>query len=221
MANSKFHHEEIYRGKEAIQKLGKTHVVVCGAGALGSNLVESLVRQGFTSICVIDMDTVEEHNLNTQTFDEADIGAKKVAAVQNRAFRAVGVDIEAVSKELTGSNIRKLLKGADLVVDMFDNMKSRQTIQDYCRSKKVPCLHAGVNGDYGEVVWDEEYRVPNANQEGDICDYPLARNLSMFIVLIASEEIVNFCVGVGGSDNAFEGQRSHSFTLKDMKISPY
>ena len=214
MANSKFHHEEIYRGKEAVQKLGDTLVVICGAGALGSNLAEGLVRQGFTKLRIIDMDRVEEHNLNTQTFDEADVGAKKATAVQSRAFRAVGVDIDAVDKEMTSGNIKKFLKGAGIVVDVFDNMDSRQMIQDYCRSKKVPCLHAGVNADYGEVVWDEKYRVSNANQEGDVCDYPLARNLSMFIVLIASEEIVNFCLEEGE-------RRSHSFTLKDMKISGY
>lgn len=214
MANSKFHHEEIYRGQDLVKKLGEKLIVVCGGGALGSNLIENLARQGFTNLRVIDMDTVEEHNLNTQTFDESDIGAKKVAAIQNRTFRAVAVDVDTENKRMTAANVKKFLKGADLVVDAFDNMESRQIIQDYCRSKDVPCLHAGVNGDYGEVVWDERYTVPNANQEGDVCDYPLARNLSMFTMLIASEEIINFCLGEGE-------RRCLSFTLKDMNIGKY
>jgi len=204
----------LYRGQDLVKKLGNKLIVVCGGGALGSNLIENLARQGFSNLRVIDMDRVEEHNLNTQTFDVSDIGAKKTAAIQNRIYRAVGVDVDAVDKEMTSGNIKKFLKGAGLVVDVFDNTKSRQMIQDYVRKNDIPCLHAGVNADYGEVVWDDRYTVPNANQEGDVCDYPLARNLSMFIVMITSEEIINFCMG--------EGVRaSHSFTLKDLKIGSY
>lgn len=61
---SKFHHEEIYRGKDLISKLGKYKITVCGVGALGSNLVDNLARQGFSNFKVIDMDRVESHNVD-------------------------------------------------------------------------------------------------------------------------------------------------------------
>ena len=95
MANSKFHHEEIYRGKNLTEKLAKHSLTVCGAGALGSNLIDNLTRQGFTGIKVIDMDRVEVHNLNTQVYADADVGALKVDALKNKIFRNIGAEIEA------------------------------------------------------------------------------------------------------------------------------
>jgi molybdopterin/thiamine biosynthesis adenylyltransferase len=215
MANSTFHHEEIYRGKDLVKKLGAKFIVVCGDGAIGSNLVETLARQGFSRIRVIDFDRVDLHNINTQTFEVADVGALKVAATRNRVFRAVGWEIETVSKKLEVKNAKKFLKGADLVVDGFDNFESRQLVQDHCRAQKIPCLHAGLNADYGEVVWDDIYTVPKATVEGDVCDYPLARNLAVMVVSMAAEEIVDFCL----ADKP--RQLSWKITLKDLHIGPY
>jgi molybdopterin/thiamine biosynthesis adenylyltransferase len=214
MANSKFHHEEIYRGADLIKRLGARSIVVCGDGAIGSNLMDTLARQGFSRLRVIDMDRVETHNINTQVFEESDVGALKVSATQNRIFRTVGIEVDTVSKRLEAKNVKKLLKGADLVVDGFDNFESRQLLQEHCRAQKIPCLHAGLNTDYGEVVWDEIYMVPKAT-DGDICDYPLARNLALFVVSIAAEEIIDFCL-------ADEPRRqSWRITLKDLKIGAY
>jgi len=214
VANSKFHHEEIYRGENLVQKLAAKKVVVCGAGAIGSNLVDTLARQGFTNLRVIDMDRVDTHNINTQTFCMADVGALKVAAVQRRVYDVVEAEIETEGKELKKGTVKKFLKGADLVVDGFDNSESRQLVADYCRDKGIPCLHAGLFEDYGEVAWNEEYSVPG-NTDGDICDYPLARNLVMVVVSITAEEVLSFVL------DSKPRKGSWRFTLKDLKIGSY
>jgi len=214
MAESKFHHEEILRGKEAIAKLGTIQLVVCGAGAIGSNLVDNLLRQGFQLIRLIDMDRVEVHNINTQTFTTDDVGAMKVAACQTSGFRAVGVEIEVVSKKLEAKNVKKLLKGADLVIDGFDNTEARRIVTDHCKSQGIPCLHVGMFEEYAEVVWNEAYTVPQEDPAGDVCDYPLARNLILVAVAMATEEVINFCLGK-------KERRNLSFTLRDLKIGAY
>src|SRR5215831_16207951 len=117
----KFHHEQIYRGPDAMTRLAATRTTLCGAGALGSHLADNLVRQGAGTLKVIDRDRVEEHNVSTQLYGESDVGAWKVDVLKNRLFRAAGVEIEAVNKELTGRNARSLLKESGLVVDTFDN----------------------------------------------------------------------------------------------------
>lgn len=40
-------------------------VTVCGAGALGANLVETLARSGYGKLRVIDCDRIETGNLST------------------------------------------------------------------------------------------------------------------------------------------------------------
>src|SRR5262249_22991156 len=155
------HHEQIYRGADGLEKLAATRLTLCGAGALGSHLADNLVRQGFGPPRVIDRDRVEEHNVSTQLYGESDVGAWKVEVLRNRLFRAAGVEVDAVAKELTERNARSLLQDGGLVVDTFDNSASRRLVQEQCRALGLPCLHVGLFADYGEVVWDEHYRVPN------------------------------------------------------------
>jgi molybdopterin/thiamine biosynthesis adenylyltransferase len=205
----KFHHEQIFRGAEAMAALARARIALCGAGALGSNLADNLARQGVRALRVIDLDRVEEHNISTQIFGEAEIGAWKAEALRNRLFRTTGVEIEAIRKELTADNAKQFLKDVDLIVDTFDNSRARQTVQGTVRASKTPCLHVGLYADYGEAVWDEQYRVPR-DVAGDVCDYPLARNLVMLTVAVASELALRF-ITTGE-------QHSRSITLRDFAI---
>src|SRR3954447_1884095 len=128
-----FHHERIYRGADILARLEATSVTLCGAGALGSLLADNLARQGIRRWKIIDCDRVEEHNAGTQLYGQSEVGAWKVEALRNRLFRAVGVEIEAVPKELTERNARTFLKGPGLVLDTFDNSAGRKLVQDQCR----------------------------------------------------------------------------------------
>jgi molybdopterin/thiamine biosynthesis adenylyltransferase len=207
----KFHHEQIYRGPDALARLAATRVALCGAGALGSHLADNLVRQGFGPLRVIDRDRVEEHNVGTQLYGESEVGAWKVEALRNRLFRAAGVEVDAVNKELTERNAHSLLKDAGVVIDALDNSASRRLVQEACRSLSLPCLHVGLFADYAEVIWDESYRVPE-DMAGDVCDYPLARNLVLLAVAVASEALVRFVL---------DGERGHwSLTLRDLTVRP-
>ena len=206
---SKFLHEEMYRGAGALAKLSAGQLTICGAGAIGSHLADNLARQGFKKLRVIDRDRVEEHNVSTQLYGAADVGAWKVEVLRNRLFRAADVEIEAVSKELSERTVPSLLKGSGLVVDTFDNSDSRTLVRQHCRARGVDCLHVGLYADYCEVVWDEIYRVPR-DVAGDVCEYPLARNLVLLAVSIASETIIRFVL---------DGEcQSRSATLKDFAI---
>ncbi len=206
----KFHHEQLYRGA-GLARLASVPVVLCGAGALGSHLADNLVRQGVTTLRVIDRDRIETHNVGTQLYGECDVGGWKTEVLRNRLFRAASVEVEVVTKELTGRNAAAMLKGAGLVVDTFDNSASRQLVQEQCRAQRLACLHVGLFADYGEVIWDETYRVP-ADGVGDTCEYPLVRNLVLLAVAVGSEAIVRFVL---------EGQRqSWSVTLRDFAVRP-
>jgi len=213
MATSKFHHEEIYRGVDYTKKL-QGLVTVCGVGALGSNLLDHLSRQGFPKLRGIDMDRVSVHNLSTQFWNERDIGALKVQAACTKIFANVGVEIEIIDKELTVANVERFLKGSALVVDCFDNSSSRQILQTHCRAKKIPCLHLGLSSDYGECIHDDCYKVPK-DSEGDICDYPLARNIIMLTVSVGAEEILDMFLSTKPR------HKSWSVTLRDLKINEH
>lgn len=212
--NKKFIREAAFRGGDAMQKLASFHATIAGVGTLGSNLADTLSRQGFQRLRLIDMDRVEEHNVSTQIFGIDDIGALKVDAAKNLIYANVEIEVETHNKRIDQKQIKKLFKGTDLVVDALDNSASRLLLRDFCRNNGVPCLHVGMFEGYGEVVWNDVYNVPN-DVDGDVCDVPLARNLAMIAVSIAAEEIVDF---VTAEHPRLE---SRSITLSDLKISMY
>jgi molybdopterin/thiamine biosynthesis adenylyltransferase len=207
----KFHHEELYRGADLAAKLASARVTLCGAGALGSNLADTLARQGFRQLKVIDRDRIEQHNVSTQIYGEGDVGAWKVEVLRGQLFRACGIEIEAINKELTDRTAAKFLKGANVVIETFDNSASRKLVKEHCQQAGIPCLHAGLFADYGEVVWNEHYRVPSDGGL-DVCDYPLARNLVLLTVSVVAETLLRHL--------ATGAQENWSITLGDFAVRP-
>lgn len=207
-----FFHEQLHRTPELMARLQDFPLVVCGAGALGANIVETLARSGLGRLRVIDRDRVEERNLSTQPYYKTDVGARKAKILANSLYRALGVALDAQTKELTAENAPQLLKNSDLIVETFDNSVSRQIVKDCCQAANLPCLHVGLASDYAEVIWNDSYRVPSPTND-DVCDYPLARNLVLFTVAVACEVIVEF-VATGR-------QKSYTITFSDFSVNPF
>lgn len=205
-------HESLYRGRGFVTRRGKTKILVAGAGALGSRLVDSLCCQGYVPD-VLDYDRVDRENLWTQNFGPPDIGKLKATQVAFNTFRRLGIKIQNVDKRLTAENADQIVKKYELVVDVFDNAASRQLLVDACRQANVQCLHSGMSGDgFAEIEWNENYHThPDVAPTGNApCEYPLALNLVLFSVAITSEVINSFV------DDGIK--RSIQFTLKDMHV---
>ncbi|MBY0549020.1 MAG: ThiF family adenylyltransferase [Candidatus Obscuribacterales bacterium] len=206
----KLHHEQIFRGSDAMKLLASVPITICGAGALGSNLAVNLVRQGVSNLSVIDDDRVEPQNVGTQVYSLDDTGGLKAELLKNAIYRDVGEEIFCSTKRLTEKNVSKLLSGSELVIDAFDNSDSRRAVFDWSNQSQVACLHIGLNNQYGELRWNETYMVPS-NAGDDVCDYPLARNLVLLVTALASELIVRYVL---------EGTRKNiSVTLGDLSIN--
>jgi molybdopterin-synthase adenylyltransferase len=206
-----YFHEQLHRTTALMTKLRDFPVTICGGGALGANIAESLARSGFGKLCVIDRDRIEEHNLSTQPYYRSDVGAYKAKILTNAIYRALGITVEGISKELTAANAPQLLSNSKLVIDAFDNSIARQIVTDTCNNSQIPCLHVGLASDYAEIIWNPLYRVPS-NANDDVCDYPLARNLVLLAVAIACETATTFI--------ATQQQQSFTVTLTDFAIKP-
>jgi molybdopterin-synthase adenylyltransferase len=206
-----FVHEISARGAETLRLLREARVTVCGAGAVGANLTETLARQGFARLRVIDRDRVEGRNLSTQPWERADIGRPKARILAGAVFRAVGAEVETEVAEIDRRSAPRLLRGSDVVVDGLDNEAGRRAVQEAVRALGIPCLHVGLAGGYAEAVWDENYRVPRDDGE-DTCDAPLARNLIVLAAAVAAETLVRF---IARGEKA-----SRTITLEDLAIRP-
>lgn len=184
-------HESLYRPDGAVAKRKAAKVLLCGGGALGSFLSDLLARQGYWAQTVLDRDKVEDANFGTQNFGKMDVGRPKATQIRTNIFRRYGVVVEGVVKSLTQSNVKSLVKGFDLVVDLFDNGESRENVRAACESLKIPCVHAGLAAmGFFQVQWNERYIAPpTVDEENAPCDYPLAANLVLMCVAVTAEVI--------------------------------
>lgn len=187
-------HESLYRPDGVVAKRKQSKVLLCGGGALGSWLSDLLARQGYWAQTVLDRDKVEDANFGTQNFGKSDVGRPKATQIRTNTFRRYGVVIKDVVKSLTKDNVKSLVKGFDLVVDLFDNGESRELLRAACEAGKIPCLHSGVAAmGYFLVQWNERYIAPPTVDEDDApCDYPLAANLVLMCVAATAEVINRF-----------------------------
>jgi adenylyltransferase/sulfurtransferase len=138
-------------GEEGQERLGQATVAVVGAGALGSNSADLLVRMGFGHVRLIDRDVVETSNLHRfRVLGDSHVGMSKADAMAGELMAAFpGASIEALAEDLTAANALALLEGADVVVDGLDNMETRYIVNDACLELGVPWVYGGVVGTTG------------------------------------------------------------------------
>ena len=60
---------EILVGKENIEKLKQSSVLIAGLGGVGAFAIEAIVRAGVENIVIIDGDNVSKSNINRQLLE--------------------------------------------------------------------------------------------------------------------------------------------------------
>jgi molybdopterin/thiamine biosynthesis adenylyltransferase len=141
-------------GVEGQKKLKRSHVVVAGLGGLGCSASLYLTCAGIGHVTLIDCDRVELSNLNRQILHyEEDIGeGKPFSAAQKLVKLNSLIEVTPVFNEITEHNAREIIKGANLVIDGMDNIKTRFILNKACVAEGIPFVHGGVHGLFGEVT---------------------------------------------------------------------
>jgi molybdopterin-synthase adenylyltransferase len=138
------------------RKLLESRVTLCGCGALGTVIANSLVRAGVGFVRIIDRDFIESHNLQRQVlFDEADIAAnlpKAEAAARKLRVINSAVTIEPVVTDIDRTNILELSKDADIILDGTDNFEIRYLINDVSVKFNKPWVYGGSIGSHGQTM---------------------------------------------------------------------
>jgi molybdopterin/thiamine biosynthesis adenylyltransferase len=116
----------------------------------------------------VDFDRVESKNVMAQAFVKASIGKNKADALKAQMLTFFGVKSEAFGVRLAETNVDALCGKADLIVDAFDNMRSRLVLSAFARAHDKPLVHAALSGDgtFGIVRWDERFTPDAEDREG-------------------------------------------------------
>lgn len=150
-------------GEEGQMKLLDAKVLLVGAGGLGSPAGLYLAAAGIGTIGIIDNDVVDQSNLQRQVLhDESWVGLPKVDSAIHR-MKGINADInvKAYKTRLDRTNVEKIFKDYDVIVNGCDNFATRYLINDACVFMKKPLVDGSIFRFEGQVtVFDPEQGGP-------------------------------------------------------------
>ena len=135
-------------------KLLQSKVVIIGAGGLGGTVLELLTRMGIGELIIADKDLIVDSNLNRQILsNETTLGQNK-AEVAVRRVKEINSSIEITGHSvfIDSDNVKKIIKGAEVVVDALDNLPTRFILQKACRDLNIPLVHGAIAGFNGQLT---------------------------------------------------------------------
>lgn len=133
-------------GENNLNKIKNTKVLLIGIGGVGGMSLETLVRNGFDNITVVDCDTIEHSNLNRQiiTTNNNISHSKVIEAILRAKSINASINIDGIEKRLDSSNIKQLLDlNYDYIIDACDSIDVKYALiensmhYDY---KLITCL---------------------------------------------------------------------------------
>ncbi|MYL31207.1 thiamine biosynthesis protein MoeB [Halobacillus halophilus] len=153
--NDRYSRQTLFQpiGEEGQKKISSKHVLIVGAGALGTGAAENLVRAGIGKLTILDRDYVEWSNLQRQqlyTEKDADTRLPKAVAARQR-LQEVNSEtvIDARVVDATPLELEPLLDGVDVIMDATDNFDIRMIINDLSQKHDIPWIYGACVGSYG------------------------------------------------------------------------
>ena len=151
-------------GREGQDRLRNSRAAIIGCGALGSAQAEALARAGVGRLRILDRDFVEASNLQRQTMfterDAADRLPKAIAAAKHIAEINSEIRVEPEIVDVNHTNIERLIKDCDVVLDGTDNFGTRYLINDACVKHEINWIYGAAVGSYGVTMTVRPHSTP-------------------------------------------------------------
>ncbi len=140
-----------YDGQE---KLTQGHVLIVGAGGLGSPVAMYLAASGVGTLTICDFDSVDMTNLQRQIIHTTQsVGINKAVSAQQAIFEInPEVTVHTVQQKSTETEMGALVAQADVVVDCSDNFATRYALNRLCFQHKTPLVSGAAIRFEGQIT---------------------------------------------------------------------
>lgn len=123
-------------GEDIQKKFSAATVAICGLGGLGSNIAVSLARAGIGKLILIDFDRVDITNLHRQQYKVGQIGMSKTDALRDNLLEVSPyVELETHTERVAEENAVRLLQGADIICEAFDDAECKAMLTNLVLEK--------------------------------------------------------------------------------------
>ena len=136
-------------GKESVEKLTNSKIIIYGIGGVGSFAVEALARAGVGHLILVDIDTISISNINRQIHSTIKtIGKSKVETMKNRVLE-INSDLKVEIYNPKDMNIQEenlIDNKCDYVIDAVDTISTKIKIIQKANDLGVPIISAMGTG---------------------------------------------------------------------------
>ncbi len=143
MSLHRFSRTELLVGRDGLDVLRRSRVMICGIGGVGSYAAEALGRSGVGQITLVDYDDICLTNVNRQIHAlSSTVGQPKVEAMAAR-LRDINPQAEviAVKSFFSRENAEELLSSRpDYVLDAIDHFTAKTALITICREHGIPVI---------------------------------------------------------------------------------
>lgn len=185
------------------QKLLAAHVLIIGAGGLGSPASMYLAAGGVGNITLYDDDVVDLSNLQRQIAHHTpDIGMDKVISSKQTLNKLnPDVKVTAVKQRLTGEQLDFEVKNADVVLDCSDNFASRFAINKACVEHQTPLVSGAA------IRFEGQLSVFTPGTNNSPCYNCLYHDIGEELQNCATNGVIAPITGIVGSAQALEAMK--------------
>ena len=140
-------------GIEGQAKILAGHVLLIGAGGLGSPAAYYLASSGVGTITLVDHDTVDLSNLQRQILHTTDrLGQLKVDSAKQTLLQInPEVCVIALAEKAENERLSELIANADVVLDCSDNFATRHAVNRACVTHCVPLISGAALKFSGQI----------------------------------------------------------------------
>jgi len=140
---------ELLIGKDGLDKLKNSKVVIFGVGGVGSYTIEALARAGVGELIIIDDDTVCLTNLNRQVHATYDTISKPKVDVMKARIESINRNCKVITHQVfvKEENIAEIISDdVDYVVDAIDTVSAKLGLAEYCYKKGIRIISSMGTG---------------------------------------------------------------------------
>ena len=133
-------------GEAGQAKLLKAKVLLIGAGGLGAPSSLYLAAAGIGTLGLVDADTVDASNLQRQVIHATSrLGMSKVDSAE-QVIKDLNPDVKVVGykERVDSSNVERIFKDWDVIVDGTDNFPTRYLVNDASVFLGKPVVHGSI-----------------------------------------------------------------------------
>lgn len=140
---------ELLIGKDNIDKIKNTKVLIIGIGGVGGYTLESLVRSGIENITIVDYDKIDVTNLNRQIISlNSNIGKYKVEEAKKRIEDInKKCNVKIIKEKISLDNFDILnIEKYDYVIDACDTVEVKKEIIRRCLKNNIKFISSMGTG---------------------------------------------------------------------------